>query len=107
MEKTEHLIEQLLILRSTARKNSWGGITDENDGICLNIAKYGHDDIHQYFTTWERYSGEIEFPVPSTIEGVSPEAIYMQTNSVWEGAYGDLRKNLLDHIINELIKELK
>jgi hypothetical protein len=101
------LLAQLIALRDIAIKNSWVGTTDENDGICLNIAKYGHDDIHQYFTTWEHYSGEIEFPVPSTIEGVSPEAIYMQSNSVWEGEYGELRKDLLDHIINELIKELK
>jgi hypothetical protein len=70
------------------------------------------------------FSGNTNYPVPyvgkildqlgnevifKESEGLSTNAkkAYQLGEYLWLGEYGDLRKNLLDHIINELEKELK
>ncbi|ADQ53446.1 hypothetical protein 65p378 [Aeromonas phage 65] len=51
------------------------------------------------FGTWLYYSGELVYPIPSTING-SPKECYMRmrktTKGMYCGEYGRLRRNLSD-----------
>jgi len=94
------------------------GPIDDFCGIChnlpmmtddLNDESYEHDGwyysedlLHELFETWPKFSGDIEYPVPSDLEDESPRNAYDMRANLWVGAYGDLRKELLDHCINEL-----
>lgn len=59
--------------------------------------------------SWPKYSGSVVYPVPSVIDShipttvlSSPETMYHSTDLQWEGEYGKLRMELLEHIIKEL-----
>lgn len=43
------------------------------------------------------------YPVPG-VAGMTPDGAFIYTHDVWEGEYGDLRRELLDHCIAELEK---
>lgn len=84
-----------------------------NVGICGNVSKniqthwigYG-DYLTSLFMSWPKFSGTSSYPVP--LPGYSyPDDAYNDIDMLWEGAYGDLRRELLDHCISELKKELK
>ncbi|ASD52157.1 hypothetical protein KNT64_gp205 [Pseudomonas phage PspYZU05] len=52
------------------------------------------------FPKWPKFSGRLNFPVPS-IDECNPGAAFVY-NDKWKGEYGDLRKELLDFLIEEL-----
>ena len=87
-----------------------------NVGICGNVSKniqthwigYG-DYLTSLFMSWPKFSGTSSYPVPypdCESDCESATYAYNATTMMWEGAYGDLRRELLDHCINELEKEL-
>lgn len=57
----------------------------------------------EVFVKWEKYSGDLNFPVPDPNECKGPYKAFF-TYPLWEGEYGDLRKELLDFAIGELEK---
>lgn len=86
----------------------------ESVGICsaiyiisneeLNVCKKGTLLCH--YETWKYYSGEPKFPVPSTIEYLAPREAYYSEYNKWQGEYGALRRDLLNHVIEQLEREL-
>lgn len=91
---------------------------DKSAGICYNVEKsMGYDSREDRFKTenileglfksWPLFSGSIVYPVPDP-DGFDPGCAFMEASDedMWEGAYGNLRKELLQHCIDELQKEL-
>ena len=77
------------------------------DGVEIAIFMW----IQQVAQKWPKWSGDIDYPVPCPsgmgIEelraGVyTPMDAYHYFHNLWQGAYGDLRRELLDFLINEL-----
>lgn len=79
-------------------------------GICTNVvAPIGWDDDCRSYTdevsailsTWDHYSGDSTFPIPSTDESMDASAMYLTTGDYWdtETEYGRLRYEALDYII--------
>lgn len=65
--------------------------------------------IDQYYSGWDKYSGDLYYPVPSTNELFSEEDMFHHTYdsedcNMWTGEYGDLRKDLCLHIAKQLEK---
>jgi hypothetical protein len=66
------------------------------------------------YASWDKFSGKYCYPVPTPacedgIEGITcPEEMYdyyiNNDLNMWEGDYGDLRKDLCRHVANELRK---
>lgn len=50
------------------------------------------------FKSWEKFSGNAHYPVPSTV-GADPFLAFHLTDNKWIGEYGNLRRELLDHMI--------
>lgn len=93
------LLANLKELRSTP-------INERKDaGICYTV-----DEQQEYqqllvtlFKSWEHYSGSFMYPVPDGDKDYSYppyEAYHLLPR--WEGSYGKLRCDLLDHMISEL-----
>ena len=85
---------------------------DKSQGICALISelilnKNYLPTVHELFykacKTWEHFSGWSTFPVPSTVAGLSMSDMYYQTDDMWVGEYGKLRKELLLHYIKYLV----
>ena len=79
-------------------------------GICQNLVEpIGWDDRCEYYTdevsailsTWENYSGDSTFPIPSTDESMDAFDMYLTTGDYWdtETEYGRLRYEALEYII--------
>ena len=79
-------------------------------GICGNVVgPIGWDDRCESYTdevsavlsTWENYSGDSTFPIPSTNESMDASAMYLTTGDYWdtETEYGRLRYEALEYII--------
>lgn len=55
------------------------------------------------FRTWDEYSGDSLFPVPSYADNVSPEDSYENHEDMFgEHPYGQARRRLLAHMIKTL-----
>jgi hypothetical protein len=124
------MLDCAINLRSKSRL---GTLDAEDMGICYQLNEIAGEvfdsevcatELTPYFITWPMFSGSTRYPVPyvgkvldclgnevkfKESEGLSvrAERAYIFGGYLWLGEYGDLRKNLLDHIINELEKELK
>jgi len=64
-------------------------------------------DIERYYSDWDKFSGNKYYPVPSIDDDLTPEEEYeiaTEEGSMWDGTYGDLRKDLCLHIAKELDK---
>ena len=79
-------------------------------GICGNlVAPIGWDDDGRSYTdevsailsTWENYSGDSTFPIPSTDEYMDASAMYVFAYDYWDTKteYGRLRHEALNYII--------
>lgn len=75
----------------------------ENDS---GFAKYCFNNgvetipLSKYILSWEKYSGNPKYPVPSVTEGKDSREDYrhhLTTNTLWEGESGNLRRQLLKH----------
>lgn len=62
-----------------------------------------YDDVlNVMFFTWNKFSGDLSYPVPNVNPQFSPQNEYYCSNAIWNGGYGDLRKELLAHIIESI-----
>lgn len=62
--------------------------------------------LRSVFCTWPKFSGDANFPIDDPYEIETPEDAYVRL-SKWTGAYGALRFELLDHVIDCLKKEIE
>jgi hypothetical protein len=80
-------------------------------GICTNLVdilrpKPFEDNItdllSSYYENWPKYSGSPFFPVPGykVDDHYFSEIDAYYGGNIWEGEYGQNRKELLDHLIN-------
>ena len=76
-------------------------------GICANLdIAINCKDIDWYFVvecaarSWPRYSGNPSYPVPA-VSYLTPKAAF-EEEALWEGVYGELRRDLCKHIANYL-----
>lgn len=81
----------------------------KSEGICRLITEYtgiGIWEFNYLFQSWPYYSGQLEYPVPG--ESITPEEAFMQTTDMWDvySKYGRRRRYLMNHMINELKKEI-
>jgi hypothetical protein len=77
-------------------------ITLERGDLML---EYTTQKMRELFLTWPPYSGDYVYPVPATSCN-TPSEQYKETDKKWEGQYGDLRKDLLEHLIRGVQAEL-
>jgi len=94
---------------------------DGGKGICYSVETYLHSlggdypiRVHTYdcfdcfmdylSKQWVYYSGSIAFPVPSDNEfdGVDRFFVAVETKSLWQGEYGNKRKQLLQFLIDNI-----
>lgn len=59
--------------------------------------------MYELFSRWPKFTGTLEFPVPHP--HLTPAAAYAEPK-IWEGTYGDNRKELLNFMIAELEKDI-
>lgn len=91
------LLERLRTLRDA-------GPSLRYTGICGNIGPLSWDNGEQLgalFRSWPKFSGNVVYPVPG-VDSMTPSEAFVYIRDVWEGEYGDLRCELLDHCIAEL-----
>ena len=97
------LLKALRRLRDDGPEDTWAG-------ICGNLPYPVHSDhierLDALFKSWPKFSGDSAFPVPG-VDGMTPLCAFAYIPNCWEGEYGALRRELLDHCINELAKELE
>ena len=93
------------------------GNFDKGYGICGNLShkvnsqvkeseRYGlYHILRRAFCTWPKFSGDADYPIndPNGIE--TADDVYVRSHK-WIGAYGTLRFELLDHVIDFLKKEI-
>ena len=78
-------------------------------GICANTGFPGFlsCSLISYFVTWEYYTGDHYYPVPDPAGLLSAQEKYDESReSLWEGAYGELRLDLARHMLAEVRKEV-
>ena len=85
-------------------------------GICYNaylaVGREGDYDplpaevfdkaLEAQIRKWPKYSGNSTYPVPCPKGGDPQLAWSSHYPNLWQGEYGDLRRELLDFLINEL-----
>lgn len=103
----------MIDLLTTLKQLRENGPRIRSVGICCQFDLYGlHSEeerrlFRASFTTWQHYSGDDSFPVPSPTRSISAQDYYFdKTIDLWDRdtEYGRLRWDLLDHIIKELSK---
>jgi len=78
------------------------------DGICVNFLNATGLSVLEAFPwediveSWPKFSGNSIYPIPSLISQQRPSQAFNCASDMWDGAYGELRKELLQHAINEL-----
>lgn len=78
-------------------------------GLCHNYNfLYHYPEIVKWFESWEHFSGDITYPVPSSIWLMSPQTYYKWAlfGMLYRGKQLAYRKSLAQHIINCINKEL-
>ena len=105
-------------------KNIKAKVSDTDTGICGNVAVLGRQRNLSFadrtrmgryamplFETWDNYSGKVFYPVPADYHNM-PSARQFEMcadedhpSKYWEGKQGELRHDLLDHMIKELSNE--
>ncbi|ASD52153.1 hypothetical protein KNT64_gp201 [Pseudomonas phage PspYZU05] len=101
----QYQTESLLSLKAKDQFNAFKYI----GSISYNLRLVDKIVMNELFTKWPKHSGNILFPVPpphnNTIEeSEHPMGAYeaFSTCHLWEGEYGELRKELLDFCIGYL-----
>jgi len=72
-------------------------------GICHNIQDEHVDDFIELASRWPKYSGCREYPVPHPT--MSPVVAFSVWMNLWEGEYGENRRELLSWSIEELERD--
>ena len=69
-------------------------------GNMWNTLSFRHDFKDDYYESWKHYSGESSYPV-------SGEEVYDSLENYWEGEQGELRFDLIDHLIKCYSEQMK
>lgn len=104
---TKQILHKTAIkLREAIKHHRFTGM-DQKTGLCYHLAMNSSGDSLQLlfllrtcFKSWKHYSGDINFPVPSPTNDSAQEA-YCYWYNKYSGEYGELRLDLLDHIIKK------
>ena len=92
------------------------GNFDKGYGICSNLSNKVNSQVeeserydsrqilNQAFYTWPKFSGDANYPINDPFGIETAYNAYDQLPK-WTGAYGALRFELLDHVIDFLKKE--
>lgn len=108
---SKQLLEVLKKVRAAATSHRKGKATphwfDYEVGICGNADACVHnrldlDALKSMFVSWQHYSGDLTYPVPSPQADARPSRTYQMADNVWVDDYGDLRMDLLNHCIKTL-----
>lgn len=85
----------------------------KSEGICELLyqlspmtAREAEFFLRLYAASWPLNSGQHNYPVPSGDPEISPLVAYYHMPR-WTGRYGQLRQQLLQHLINELEADIK
>ena len=81
-------------------------------GICgqpamMSLSQKAFDAVRQTMTKWPKYSGDYDYPVPSTMEGRTPSQCFHdfhdKLKDLWNRntEYGALRWELLDWLTKQ------
>ena len=103
MEETRKTLITLLIKLYWVKVRYHLGIVPD-DGIC-HLTKRSRS-LERYFKTWDKYSGNLVYPVPALRLRLTAQSAFWKLNK-WKGSYGLLRYELLCHIIKSVKNELK
>ena len=94
------------------------GNFDKGYGICSNLSNKVNSQVEESerdelwqilrraFYTWPKFSGDVDFPINDPHEIETAYNVYARLPK-WTGAYGALRFELLDHVIDFLKKEIE
>lgn len=93
MEQVKEQLERLLA----------GDIEFPKAGICSNLNN-NSPLVRKYSKSWKYYSGDIHYPVPDPEGKLFGRDMYQVTDNMWEGEYGELRRDLVKHILQEISK---
>ena len=77
-------------------------ITNDAEQINMNTWRI----LRRAFYTWPKFSGDADFPINDPIGIETAHRVYGYLPK-WVGAYGALRFELLDHVIDFLKKEIE
>lgn len=93
---------------SDLRARIAAGDIPTKDGICtgayLIFNRVFKDTRAEVFQEWPHYSGDVDYPVrdPNKAGADAAAALFgeaFKRGSLWEGEYGDLRLDLLEHML--------
>jgi hypothetical protein len=100
---------QAMRLRKAARKvlilAKAGKVTEPKAGICSQPELAGLD-FHDYVQGWQHFNGCTRYFIPSPNKRFSDNIDAFFRLSKWEGEYGALRMDFLQHVIDSTTKEL-
>ena len=112
MNTKEKILQALRKVRDDYHNRAYD--FDEYVGICSNVNRalymlelYGvshNKELGKLFKTWPKYSGDPDYPVPCPVNDFSAQEAYNLAGGMWDGKYGELRVQLLNHCIQELEK---
>ena len=71
---------------------------------CLEQEGLRIPKLSQIFESWSKYSGDIAYPIPDPKGWGSAYTKFCRAGDMWEGEYGDLRRELCQYIA-DYIKE--
>ncbi len=77
-----------------------GYVINDDDEFIMNSWRI----IRRAFYTWPKFSGDVDFPIDDPYEIETAYNVYARLPK-WTGAYGALRFELLDHVIDFLKNE--
>ena len=84
------------------KPNTSAGICGQNAMMSLSLEAFRL--VRQTMAEWPKYSGEYDYPVPSTMEGCNArECFHNNLRNLWDRntEYGALRWELLDWLIEQ------
>jgi len=103
-EEERLLLYHMLQLKSLVNRGK------ASRGICFYASRYSKQ-LFPYFTTWVHFSGSTTWPIRSTDKHLTDSSMWTYASGynrlMWEGDYGTLRKDLLDHVIKELLAKTR
>lgn len=109
VDQKQILLDALRVIKDTPPIVALG-ICPNIDYATLYVENCDDHAIQMLFKghakSWPLYSGDHNYPVPATSADTSATAAYYRAEHMWEGKYGNLRKQLLDFVILALEKEL-
>lgn len=89
-----------------------GDIVTRTIGLCTTtgICDMKQEHKHEMFSSWAKFSGDVDYPVTTLHKTLSPGEEYELAqceNGMMRGKYGELRMELCGHCIKYITKLLE